>query len=95
MLLDLGLPKVSGFEVLQTMKRDPTTAAIPVIVLSQLAQEKGGELKRAGAVGYFKKSKLLEGATGEAELIELIEQTLGQSRDRQILLARRQAASHF
>ena len=93
MLLDLGLPKVSGFEVLQTMKRDPTTAAIPVIVLSQLAQEKEGELKRAGAVGYFKKSKLVEGATGEAELIALIEQTLGQSRDRQILLARRRAAT--
>jgi hypothetical protein len=44
-------------------------------------------------VGYFQKSKLVEGATGEAELIELIEQTLGQSRDRQILLARRRAAT--
>jgi CheY-like chemotaxis protein len=95
MLLDLGLPKVSGFEVLQTMKRDPATAPIPVIVLSQLAQEKEGELKRAGAVAYFKKSKLAEGALGEAELIQLIEQTLCHSRNNQIPVAGRRAATPF
>jgi len=75
------------------MKRDPTTAAIPVIVLSQLAQEKEGELKRAGAVAYFKKSKLAEGTSGEAELIELIEQTLRHSHNNQIPLARRRAVT--
>jgi CheY-like chemotaxis protein len=80
MLLDLVLPKLSGLEVLQAMKRDRATAAIPVIILSQLAKEHGAEMKSEGAVGYFKKSKLAEGATGEAQLIELIETTLRHAR---------------
>jgi CheY-like chemotaxis protein len=33
-LLDLNLPRVDGREVLRTVKADPTTAAIPVIVLT-------------------------------------------------------------
>ena len=33
-LLDLNLPKKSGFEVLKTMKQDPALRAIPVIVLT-------------------------------------------------------------
>lgn len=33
-LLDLNLPKVDGFEVLEEMKADPTLKSIPVIVMS-------------------------------------------------------------
>jgi CheY-like chemotaxis protein len=92
MLLDLVLPKLSGLEVLQTMKRNPATAGIPVIVLSQLTQEKEAEMKGEGAVGYFKKSRLAEGAAGEAQLIELIEKTLRQTRELRTLA--RRAAFH-
>lgn len=39
-LLDLRLPKVDGLEVLQKMKADERTRAIPVVVLSSSTQDK-------------------------------------------------------
>jgi CheY-like chemotaxis protein len=93
MLLDLVLPKLSGVEVLQAMKRDPATAAIPVIVLSQLPQENEAELKRAGAAGYFTKSRLAQGAAGEVQLIDLIEKTLRQTRGLRVQMAAARAGT--
>ena len=55
-LLDVLLPRKSGFEVLQTLKSDSSLAQIPVIILSNLGQpddiEKGRSL---GAVDYLVK----------------------------------------
>ena len=39
-LLDLKLPKVDGFEVLQIMKQNPVTKVIPLIILSSSAEQK-------------------------------------------------------
>jgi CheY-like chemotaxis protein len=58
-LLDLIMPKVQGFEVLRSVKENPATAHIPVVVLSNLGQE--GDVKRAmesGATAYFVKANL-------------------------------------
>ena len=58
-LLDLIMPKLQGFEVLKALKADPTTAMIPVIVLSNLGQD--GDVQRAlesGAVAYLVKANL-------------------------------------
>ena len=38
-LLDLMLPKVNGFEVLESLKTDPGTGSIPVVVLTAKAEE--------------------------------------------------------
>ena len=35
-LLDLIIPKMNGFDLLKTLKKDPETAPIPIIVLSNL-----------------------------------------------------------
>ncbi|MFA6474903.1 MAG: response regulator [Patescibacteria group bacterium] len=56
-LLDVIMPKMDGFVALKKLKKDPTTAKIPVILLTNLGQEedvrKGREL---GAVDYFIKA---------------------------------------
>ena len=55
-LLDLILPGVSGFEVLETLGADPATSDIPVIVVSNLGQEADiQKAKELGAVDYYVK----------------------------------------
>jgi CheY-like chemotaxis protein len=71
-LLDLIMPKAQGFEVLKALKADPATAAIPVIVLSNLGQD--GDVQRAmadGAIAYFIKANL-----SLQELAEKVEHVL-------------------
>lgn len=48
-LLDLVLPRKSGFEVLEELKKNPATAKIPVIIMSNL--EGTGDVDRALALG--------------------------------------------
>ena len=59
-LLDMLLPKLGGPgpQVLEALKKNPTTAHIPVIVLSSLSQSNEGRLKSDGAAAYFEKSRL-------------------------------------
>ena len=56
-LLDMVLPKKSGFEVLRALKGDPKTVSIPVFILSNLAQDQDiQEGKALGAEDYIVKS---------------------------------------
>ena len=58
-LLDLMLPKLSGLDVLQRLKSEAQTAAIPVVVLSGLSEKNSYKLIEAGAEAYFEKSTLM------------------------------------
>lgn len=56
-LLDLVMPRMSGIEALEAMKRDPRTKDIPVIILSNLGQDV--DVKRGmdlGAADYLIKN---------------------------------------
>jgi CheY-like chemotaxis protein len=55
-LLDLNLPDIPGEEVLRRLRRDPRTAAIPIVVLSADATPgQIARLRRAGADDYLTK----------------------------------------
>jgi DNA-binding response OmpR family regulator len=55
-ILDLIMPRVSGFELMETIARDPKLNQIPVIILSNLSQDSDIEkAKSLGAVAYFVK----------------------------------------
>jgi DNA-binding response OmpR family regulator len=58
-LLDVILPKISGFELMETLKADPQFEKAPIIIISNLGQDtdvqRGQEL---GAIQYFIKAKV-------------------------------------
>ncbi len=65
-LLDVLLPKLDGFAVLEKLKEDATTKDIPVILLTNLGQKDDVEKGlQAGAVDYlikahFKPSEIVD-----------------------------------
>ncbi len=55
-LMDLNMPKMSGFELLKAIKKDASLRKIPVIVLTTSKEKK--DVSRSydlGAAGYFAK----------------------------------------
>lgn len=55
-LLDMILPKKSGFEVLEDLQRDPELQNIPVVIFSSLRQQHDiDEAMKLGAVQYLPK----------------------------------------
>lgn len=73
-LLDWMLPKLSGAELLRTLRSDPATSKIPVIVISSLPLGSAGKLSRKGAARFLEKSQVM-GDEGKL-LIEIIESVL-------------------
>jgi DNA-binding response OmpR family regulator len=58
-ILDLIMPKVTGFEVLQMISITPGLDKVPVVILSNLAQDSDIEKARQlGAREYFVKVKI-------------------------------------
>lgn len=58
-LLDVILPKISGFELMEKLKMDPQLQQAPVIVISNLGQESDVQKSQSlGAIEYFVKAKV-------------------------------------
>lgn len=78
-LLDIMLPDMGGFEILEKLKADPETSAIPVIILSNLGGrdeiERGVKL---GASSYLIKSNILP-----HEVVEMVENQISTSSNAQ------------
>ncbi|MCK4592376.1 response regulator [Candidatus Parcubacteria bacterium] len=73
-LLDVVMPKVDGFSVLKTIKKNPKLNKIPVVLLTNLSQkenvERGFEL---GASSYIIKAHFTP-----SEVVEKIKEVLKQ-----------------
>ncbi len=54
-LLDLNIPVVSGAQVLETLKADPTTAAVLVVIVTATGEEGRRRALAQGADGYITK----------------------------------------
>ena len=73
-LLDVMMPKVSGFDVLDILRNTPETANLKVIMLTALSQE--SDIARAKSLGvdeYLVKSQVVI-----ADVVERIKQQLAQ-----------------
>jgi len=58
-LLDLLMPKLPGIEVLRALKEDPSTARIPVLILSNSSRDEDKlRAVQLGAAGYYVKANL-------------------------------------
>lgn len=68
--LDLYLPDIDGLSVLETLKADPATADVPVIVVSVMTDDKPSLEK--GAIDYLTKP------LDSAALINVVSRVLGQ-----------------
>lgn len=74
-MLDIMMPKLNGFDVLKTLKADPQTQNIPVIVLTALIQDVDKlQGKKLGAADYVVKSETMPG-----EVIAKVKAAMGQS----------------
>ena len=73
-ILDLMMPYVDGFEVLEALKQNPDTRHIPVLVLSakELSAEEHSRLKSNNIYQFIQK-----GDVDKSELIAMVQQMLG------------------
>ncbi len=59
-LLDLHIPQVSGFRLIQLLKQRPETPQVPVIVITALSFQEAEEAVRTGADDFITKPFLPE-----------------------------------
>jgi DNA-binding response OmpR family regulator len=65
-LLDLLLPKLSGLEVLRSLRSDAATRELRVLILSNSSREQDiSEITRLGVAGYLVKADLSLKALGD------------------------------
>lgn len=73
-LLDIMMPKKSGYEVLESLAQDGLIKKIPVIILSNLSQEENIRKGLAlGAIDYFNKAD-----TDITKIVEKIQAVLSK-----------------
>jgi CheY-like chemotaxis protein len=72
-LLDMLLPKVTGPDVLKTLKCDPATAGINVVVLTSMSPKNADRLRKDGAYAFLSKDELNLDRSCDALLSALVE----------------------
>ena len=73
-LLDLMLPDMNGFEILQMMRKDPSYLNTPVIVFSNLSEER--DIEKAKSMGV--KEFMVKSNFNLDELTAKVKEMIGQ-----------------
>lgn len=74
-LLDLLMPKLNGFKFIESIKKSPTTASIPIVVFSSVAnQEQVDRLNQLGVTTFLNKIDVTP-----TQLVSVINQLLPPS----------------
>lgn len=71
-LLDVMMPVMNGFEALEKLKSDPKTKNIPVVMLTNLSEQRDAEVALArGAVKY-----IIKGDYNPKQVVEMVKEIL-------------------
>lgn len=79
-LADIDLPEMGGFELLETMKKDPITQKIPVIIFTQIEKR----LNRTKAMELEAKDFITAAEQTPLEVIRRVKIALGEQRSYRI-----------
>lgn len=75
-LLDIMMPRVNGFDVLDILKTTKSTKGVPVVVLTALMQDDTKErVKNSGAAGFLVKAEVVP-----SQVVDVIEQVIQQNK---------------
>jgi DNA-binding response OmpR family regulator len=58
-VLDMMLPKISGVDVLRSLRQEQSTENVPVIVLTGLSEQNKSKLLAEGATEFLSKSEVM------------------------------------
>ena len=72
-LLDIILPKKSGFEVMEEIQKDPLLKRAPIVIISNLGQDEDmARGRQLGAIEYYVKAQ-----TSIEDLVNKVQEILG------------------
>jgi signal transduction histidine kinase/DNA-binding response OmpR family regulator len=72
-LLDLLMPEVDGFEVVERLRADPVVADVPIVVLTSKEMAPVDQERLAGRISFLAQ----KGTVGHGELVELVGRLAG------------------
>jgi CheY-like chemotaxis protein len=72
-LLDLLMPEVDGFEVVERLRADPLVADVPIVVLTSTEMTPVDQERLAGRISFLAQ----KGTVGHGELVELVGRLAG------------------
>ena len=75
-LLDLGLPKITGLEILEMARADEKTRTLPIMIFSVMGEQK--EVDKAMKLGA--NDYILKGFTSNREIVEKIKKFFAETK---------------
>ena len=72
-LLDLLMPEVDGFDVVERLRADPLVADVPIVVLTSKEMTPADQERLAGRINFLAQ----KGTVGHVELVELVGRLAG------------------